>query len=245
MPKTTRLERAGRLETAGRCPGGTQLRCYIRVVTDTGKPAAEPDFRPSKQTLEAELCACQGLEAGSAAERAGRAEGGCARRGQASEAAGEVRVVGPEGSLPMQQEADGWPGGFLAKRLCKDVLPSFPSAAGDRAPQGPGLRSCWCPQRQAPFPDGHLALNLRPRNEWALPTPKSQDPQFTPAGSPWRLWATQDPQLRAGSVCTPPSHHSQSWGFQTTPENNSPQPGSQTAHTSPSQATELPKQEVR
>lgn len=121
MPKTTRLERAGRLETAGRCPGGTQLRCYIRVVTDTGKPAAEPDFRPSKQTLEAELCACQGLEAGSAAERAGRAEGGWAQRGQASEAAGEVRVVGPEGSLPMQQEANSWPGGFLAKRLCKDV----------------------------------------------------------------------------------------------------------------------------
>lgn len=94
MPKTTRLERAGRLETAGRCPGGTQLRCYIRVVTDTGKPAAE---------------------------RAGRAEGGWAQRGQASEAAGEVRVVGPEGSLPMQQEANSWPGGFLAKRLCKDV----------------------------------------------------------------------------------------------------------------------------
>lgn len=249
MPKTTRLERAGRLETAGRCPGGTQLRCYIRVVTDTGKPAAEPDFRPSKQTLEAELCACQGLEAGSAAERAGRAEGGWAQRGQASEAAGEVRVVGPEGSLPMQQEANSWPGGFLAKRLCKDVavaacLPS-PLLLGTGPHRVLDSGAAWCPQRQAPFPDGHLALNLRPRNEWALPTPKSQDPQFTPAGSPWRLWATQDPQLRAGSVCTPPSHHSQSWGFQTTPENNSPQPGSQTAHTSPSQATELPKQEVR
>ena len=36
-------------------------------------------------------------------------------------AADEVRVVGPESSLPMQQEADGWPGRFLAKRLCKDV----------------------------------------------------------------------------------------------------------------------------
>lgn len=78
--------------------------------------------------------------------------------------------------------------------------------------------AAWCPQRQAPFPDGHLALNLRPRNEWALPTRKSQDPQFTPAASPWRLWATRDPQLRAGSVCTPPSHHSSSWGFQTTPQ---------------------------
>lgn len=122
------------------------------------------DFRPSKQTLEAELCACQGLEAGSAAERAGRAEGGCARRGQASEAAGEVRVVGPEGSLPMQQEADGWPGGFLAKRLCKDVLPSFPSAAGDRAPQGPGLRSCLVPPKAGSFP------------RWALgPEPKAKE----------------------------------------------------------------------
>lgn len=50
--------------------------------------SSRSDFRPSKQTLEAELCTCQGLEAGSAAERAGRAEGGGAWRGKASEAAG-------------------------------------------------------------------------------------------------------------------------------------------------------------
>ena len=53
---------------------------------------------------------------------------------------------------------------------------AFPSATGDKAPQGPDSGAAWCPQRQAPFPDGHLAQNQRPRHEWALPTTKSQDP---------------------------------------------------------------------
>lgn len=71
-------------------------------------------------------------------------------------AADEVRVVGPESSLPMQQEADGWPGRFLAKRLCKDV------AAADCLPLchwGQGPTGSWT-QELPGAPKGKLPSQM-------------------------------------------------------------------------------------